>query len=83
LAEDTLILHLDIATKAIRLCSICNSPVKINVELKEFYHAEPLANIKSAIFNFKEIPGKQSSWIPRDLPNAKAIAPSEKKSPTI
>jgi len=54
LAEDMLILNLNVGTKAILLCSICNAPVKVDISLKGIYHAEPLDQIKGGIFNFKE-----------------------------
>lgn len=55
IAEDMLILNLNVETKAILLCSICNAPVKVDIALLGVYHAEPLEQIKGAIFNFKEV----------------------------
>jgi uncharacterized metal-binding protein YceD (DUF177 family) len=55
LAEDEVVLHLEIFTKATIPCSICNERVKIDVSIPDFYHAEPLQNIKTGIFNYKEI----------------------------
>lgn len=55
LADDMLILHLNVSTIATMPCRICNEPVKVNVEINEFYHAEPLDEIKGSIFNFREI----------------------------
>lgn len=55
LAEDELILNLDIATKAEKLCIICNQPTKVDIAIKEFYHAEPLDQIKSGVFVFQDL----------------------------
>lgn len=55
LAEDMLVLNLHANTQAVLLCSICNAPVKVNVNVQGFYYAEPLAEIKGGVFNFKEI----------------------------
>lgn len=55
LAEDMLILNFNVKTKAILPCLICNAPVKVKVLIDQFYHAEPLEQIKGAVFNFKEI----------------------------
>lgn len=53
-ADQDLILHLDIKTKATIPCSICNEPVNEDVEIKGFYYVEPLANIKSGVFDMSE-----------------------------
>jgi|688.fasta_scaffold03504_9 uncharacterized metal-binding protein YceD (DUF177 family) len=55
LAEDMLILNLNVETQAILPCSICNTPVKIALRIGGFYHAEPIEQIKGGIFNFKEV----------------------------
>ena len=55
LADDDLILNVSIRTTAQLPCIICNGPVIVPVEIEGFYHAEPLANIKSGIFNYKEV----------------------------
>ncbi len=54
LAEKDLVLHLDIETFASIPCSICNEEVKVAINLKNFYHSTPAAEITSGIFNFKE-----------------------------
>lgn len=53
-ADEDLILHLDIGTKATIPCSICNEPVDVDVELEGFYYVEPLINIKSGVFDMRE-----------------------------
>jgi uncharacterized metal-binding protein YceD (DUF177 family) len=55
LADENLILHLQIATQAIIPCSICNGPVETKILLPNFYHMEPLADVKSGIFDFSNI----------------------------
>ena len=55
LADDELILNFDVTTSAKMPCSVCNRPLKISIDIKEFYFAEPLEKIKSGIYNFKDI----------------------------
>lgn len=55
LAEEMLVLHLDIKTTYLMPCRICNEPVKTDLLVNGFYHAIPLGEIKGAVFNFKEI----------------------------
>jgi DUF177 domain-containing protein len=55
IAQDDLILHLSISTYATIPCSICNEPVKVEIKELDFYQAEPLKEIKSGIYNFKEL----------------------------
>lgn len=55
LADDSLILKFEIKAKPVLLCAICNAPVEVPMEIHELYHAEPIEDIKSGIFNFKEL----------------------------
>lgn len=55
LADDMLVIHLDIKTMATIPCLICNEPVNIAIEIKGFYHAVPLKEIKGGIYDFSEI----------------------------
>lgn len=55
LANDMVIIQLDAIANAIIPCRICNEPTSIKVHLNNFYHAEPIANIKSRVFNFKDL----------------------------
>lgn len=55
LAEQDLIINWNILAEALIPCSICNEQVPIEIRLENVYHAEPLANIKTGIFNFKDI----------------------------
>lgn len=54
LAGDGLILHFAIYTVAVIPCLVCNESVNVDIELGDFYHMEPLAEIKSGVFNFKD-----------------------------
>lgn len=55
LAEDHLVLQLDIRTQFVMPCSICNEKVTLPIEIKNFYHVEPIAEITSHIFDFTEL----------------------------
>lgn len=55
IADSDLVLHFVIKASGVIPCSICNEPVPIKVEIKDFYHLEPLKNIKSGIFNVSEV----------------------------
>ena len=52
LTDDHLVLHLTIKVTAQIPCSICNEPVKLNFNIKDFYHAEPLSEIVGHIFDY-------------------------------
>lgn len=55
LADNDLVLHLDVNTLATIPCAICNCEVKVPVELNNFYHTVPEAELKTGIYNFKEM----------------------------
>lgn len=55
LATDTLVLHFTLTAYARIPCSICNCPVSVEVKVDDFYHAEPVEDIKTGIYNFKEV----------------------------
>jgi uncharacterized metal-binding protein YceD (DUF177 family) len=55
LAEEELIIHWHVKTKALVPCSICNEKVVVPIEIANFYYSEPLADIKTAIYNFKDL----------------------------
>lgn len=55
LAENDLVMHFTIEAHGLIPCSICNEPVKVDVQIPEFYHLEPLTDIKSGVYNFKDI----------------------------
>lgn len=54
LAEQELVIHLDIETKAKLPCSICNEPTETTLILKGLYHVVPLQEIKTGVYNLKE-----------------------------
>lgn len=55
LADDALILHLNAEAIAVIPCSICNEPVRVPIEIRNFYHAEPIEGLKKGYFDFKEV----------------------------
>ncbi len=55
IAEHELLIHWDIKTEALIPCSICNEPVAVPIQVKNFYYSEPLAEIKSGVYNFKNL----------------------------
>lgn len=55
IADDTLVLHFDATAHAIIPCSICNAPVETTIQAKNFYHAEPLEDIKNGSFYFQDV----------------------------
>jgi hypothetical protein len=52
LAEEFLIIQVDISTTAMVPCTVCNKMVEKQIVIDEFYHAEPLS--KEKIFDFTE-----------------------------
>ena len=54
-AEETLVLHLNIALVCNINCSICNQPTKHEIKLKGIYHTIPTAQIKSGVFHIGEL----------------------------
>lgn len=55
LAGDHLIIKLQADVSAWIPCAICNEPTETLLTLKDFYHAEPLENISSGIFDFSSV----------------------------
>jgi len=55
IADEYLIIRFSALTVATLPCSICNEGVDFPIELKNFYHTEPLEEIKGAIFDFKDL----------------------------
>ena len=55
LAGSDMILHLNAYTCATMPCVICNKDVEVPIELKNLYHTTPIDEIKSGIYNFKEM----------------------------
>lgn len=55
IAENELVLDWTIETEALVSCSICNEKVPVKIYLENVYECQPLSQIKSGIFNFKEL----------------------------
>ncbi len=55
IAEHELLMCWSIQTQATIPCNICNEAVNVPVEIENIYASEPLTNIKSGIYNFKEL----------------------------
>ncbi len=55
LAENELILNWNIRTEALIPCSICNDKVPVEIEIRNFYHSEPTEDIKTGIYNYKQL----------------------------
>lgn len=53
-AGDHLIIKLVANTKARIPCSICNTLTEIPLQLENFYHAEPIENAASGVFDFSD-----------------------------
>lgn len=54
LAEDELVLHLDINTQAVIPCAICNDPVTVDVSLEGIYYTVPDEELTSGIYDYRE-----------------------------
>lgn len=55
LAENDLVLHLNIDTQAVIACAICNEPVIVDISIKGHYHTVPQEETKSGIYFFRDI----------------------------
>lgn len=53
LADDHLVAHVSVTTSAFLPCSICNTPVRIPISIKDVY-TTPLAEIHSAIYDLTD-----------------------------
>lgn len=55
LAEQELVFNFSVNTEALLSCAICSAKVPIEIKVKNYYHMEPLENLKSGVFNYKEL----------------------------
>jgi len=55
LADDMLVLHIDVRTYGIIPCRICNEPVRTEITVQGVYHAVAIKEIKTGIFNLVEL----------------------------
>lgn len=49
-----LIIHLKAGTFITMPCAVCNKMIEHPLQVDNFYHAEPLEEIKSAVYNYSE-----------------------------
>lgn len=54
LTDEHLIIHLKASTAVQMPCAICNQMIEIPLKVDNFYHTEPIEDIKSAIFDFSD-----------------------------
>lgn len=54
LTDSHLIIHLKAATKARMPCTVCNQMIPVDLRVDHFYHTQPLNEIPSGVFNFRE-----------------------------
>ncbi|MCH9626938.1 MAG: hypothetical protein S4CHLAM2_05700 [Chlamydiales bacterium] len=55
LAQDTLVLRLNIETEATLPCAICNQDVQVKLEIADSCYPVPVAEIKGDVFNLKGV----------------------------
>ena len=55
LSDSELVLRLEASTLAMMPCAICNKMSKIPLIIRDFYHAHPIEDIRSGIFEYQEI----------------------------
>lgn len=53
LADSALVLQLNISTHALIPCRICNEPVRVDIDLENMYHLEPLSELRSGTYDFR------------------------------
>ncbi len=54
LADGHLVIRLQATAEAWLPCSICNEPTKVPIEVKDFYHTEPLEDLRNPVYNYAE-----------------------------
>lgn len=52
LANDHLVIHLKVETKALIPCAICNKAVEMSIQVPEFYHTEDLEGVKGRVYHY-------------------------------
>lgn len=55
LTESELILRFTASTKIMMPCAICNRMTELDLSVKDCYHAQPIEEIPSGIFDYKEL----------------------------
>lgn len=54
IAEEDLVLHFKVEAEVLMPCSICNEMTPVVLSLPSFYEAVPLADVKGAIYDFRD-----------------------------
>lgn len=54
LTDAHLIVHLKASTKVTMPCAICNKMIETPLNVENFYHTEPIEEIRGAIFDYSE-----------------------------
>lgn len=54
LTDDHLIIHLAVKTEAMMPCAVCNEMTAVELKVDDFYHAEPVGQIKGPQFDYSE-----------------------------
>ncbi len=55
LADDHLVLQLDIRAQFVMPCSICNEKATLPIEIKNFYYVVPVEEIPTHMFDYSEL----------------------------
>jgi uncharacterized metal-binding protein YceD (DUF177 family) len=53
LTENELIVKLQASTDVMMPCAVCNQMIPKTLAIKDFYHAQPITEIPSAVFDFQ------------------------------
>jgi len=88
LAEEELVIHLNASTLARMPCSICNQMLPFSLVIQNFYHAVPLSEVKTGLFDLRQ-PLREALLIelpktvecPGGCKERDSIAPYLKKKP--
>lgn len=54
-ADDELVIRLDLEVRVRIPCRICNDPVEVATKVKDFYHVQPLGEIKDDHFMIRDL----------------------------
>lgn len=54
LADDALVMHLDLQTTAVMPCAVCNESISLKIAVKGAYHIVPMAEIKGRIYDIRD-----------------------------
>jgi len=55
LTDDHLIIHLKTDTKVTMPCAVCNTMIDIDLKVDNFYHTEPIEEVRSAVYDYSEV----------------------------